>query len=93
MVEIHSFHGKDVDGLSASLRRLEDTSITHCAAMEGSDAWSLRSKKSWSMDTILRQEPSINSTDASGMDVLVLVPALQASQGSVTKWSRGTIGL
>ena len=79
MVEIHSFHGKDVDGLSASLRRLEDTSITHCAAME------VRSKKSWSMDTILRQEPSINSTDASGMDVLVLVPALQASQGSVTK--------
>ena len=80
MGEIHSFHGKDVDGLSTSLSRSVGTSIMHCVVMEGKGAWLLTGEKSWSMDTILRQEPSINSTDASGMDVLVLMPALQASQ-------------
>ena len=50
--EIHSSHGKDVDGLSASLSRSVDTSIMHRAAMEEKGAWSLTGKKSWPMDTI-----------------------------------------
>ena len=70
MGEIHSFRGKDVNGLNASLSRLVGTSLTHCAAMEGNDAWSLTNKKSWSMDMILRLPPSTNSMGASGMDDL-----------------------
>ena len=70
MGEIHNSHGKDVNGLSASLSRLFNTSITHCVAMEGKGAWSLTGEKSWSMDMILRLPPSTNSMDASGTDVL-----------------------
>ena len=44
----------------------------HCAAMEKKGVWSLTREKSWSMDTILKQEPSINSIDASGTDILAL---------------------
>ena len=61
MVEIHNSRGKDIDGLSASLSLVVDTSIKHSATMEGKGAWSLTGKKSWLMDMILRQELSINS--------------------------------
>ena len=78
MEEIHSSHGKAVDGLSTS--SVVGTSITHCAAMEGKGKWSLTAKKSWSMDTILRQEPSISSMDAGGMDVLAWDPIIVSTR-------------
>ena len=61
---------RDVDGFSTSMSLLADTSITHSVAMEGKGAWSLTGEKYWLMDMILRWEPYINFTGASGMDVL-----------------------
>ena len=68
--EIHSFHGKLAGGLSASLSGLVGTFITRCVAMEERKLQQSTKKKSWLMDTILRHQLSINSMDASGMDVL-----------------------
>ena len=46
-------------------------------------------KKSWSMDMILRQEPSINSMGASGKDVLASQACRDvALQGPITSTLR-----
>ena len=81
MEEIQNSHGQLASGLRVSPSLVVGTSITQYVVMEGKGEWSLTKKKSWSVDMILRQEPSINSTDASGMDVL-------ASQGPMTSTVR-----
>ena len=62
--------GKLAGGSNTSLSLVADTSIMHCVAMEEKGAWSLATKKSWSMGTILRHQLFISSMDASGMVVL-----------------------
>ena len=70
MGEIHSSCGKLAGGLSSSPSLGVGTSIMHCATIEGKGVWLLTKKKSWPMDMTLKHQPSINSMDASGTDVL-----------------------
>ena len=67
-----------------------DRHIHHALCSNGGEQWMvINNEKSWSMDTILRQELSINSMDASRMDVLALAPTLWALQCPM----KSTIGL
>ena len=66
MARIFSFCGKLAGGSNTSPSLLVNRFIMHCVAMEEKGAWLLTNKKSWLTGLILRQEPFINSMDASG---------------------------
>ena len=59
----------------------------HCVVMEEKGAWSLAKMKSWLTDYIQRHQPSVNSTDASGMVVLAWKPPMTGlSAGIIELW-------
>ena len=66
---ILSSPGKGVSGSKNNPSLFTDIFTMPCVAMGEKDAPSLIKKKSWSMDTTLKPQPFISSTDANGTGV------------------------